>query len=160
MLEPFHHRHCQRNPLCYLSEQRRTTLLPGGLRSLLTDLSPGVSGSRSDTLRTLSTTTGNGFPPLRRPHVRRKYAAPEVRYFPAAIVPHFSAALKLCFMTYDKRPGTTPAAPLPLRPTPLFCVVSGCGRIGRISHTMATLETGQDPPYEASEHHRENIATS
>jgi len=42
----------------------------------------------------------------------------------------------------------------------VFRVVSGCGRIGRISHTMATLETGQDPPYEASEHRRENIATS
>ena len=35
---------------------------------------------------------------------------------------------------------------------PLFRVISGCGRIGRISRTMATLETGQDPPYEASEH--------
>ena len=32
----------------------------------------------------------------------------------------------------------------------LFRVVSGCGRIGRISRTMATLETGQDPPYVAT----------
>ena len=35
---------------------------------------------------------------------------------------------------------------------PLFRVVSGYGWIGRISRTMATLETGQDPPYEASGH--------
>jgi len=35
---------------------------------------------------------------------------------------------------------------------PLFCVVSGCGRIGQISRTMANLETGQDPPYKTSEH--------
>jgi len=34
----------------------------------------------------------------------------------------------------------------------VFHVVSGCGQIGRISCAMATLETGQDPPYEASEH--------
>jgi len=46
---------------------------------------------------------------------------------------------------------------------PMFRVVSGCGRIGRISCTMATLETGQDPLYEASEHledmsqHREDM---
>ena len=39
----------------------------------------------------------------------------------------------------------------------LFRVVSGCGRIGRISRTMATLETGQDPPYEASEHHEDML---
>ena len=32
------------------------------------------------------------------------------------------------------------------RPEEVFRVVSGCGRIGRISRTMATLETGQDPP--------------
>jgi len=37
----------------------------------------------------------------------------------------------------------------PLKNT-LFRVVSGCGRIGRISRTMATLETGQDPPYVAT----------
>jgi len=42
-------------------------------------------------------------------------------------------------------------------PLALFRVVSGCGRIGRISRTMATLETGQDPPYEASEH-REDMS--
>jgi len=34
----------------------------------------------------------------------------------------------------------------------VFRVVSGCGRIGRILCTMATLKTGQDPLYEASEH--------
>ena len=37
----------------------------------------------------------------------------------------------------------------------VFRVVSGCGQIGRISRTMATLETGQDPPYKASEHREE-----
>jgi len=40
---------------------------------------------------------------------------------------------------------------------PLFRVVSGCGRIGRISCTMATLKTGQDPPYEASEHREDTL---
>ena len=39
-----------------------------------------------------------------------------------------------------------------MKRSPVFRVVSGYGRIGRISRTMATLETGQDPPYEASEH--------
>ena len=44
-------------------------------------------------------------------------------------------------------------------PTSVFHVVSGCGRIGRISRTMATLETGQDPPYEASEHREDTVLT-
>jgi len=34
----------------------------------------------------------------------------------------------------------------------LFRVVSRCSQIGRISCMTATLETSQDPPYEASEH--------
>ena len=34
----------------------------------------------------------------------------------------------------------------------VFCVISGCSQIGRISRTMATLKTSQDPLYEASEH--------
>ena len=45
----------------------------------------------------------------------------------------------------------------PVKPIPMFRVVSGCGQIGRISCTMATLETGQDPLYEASEHREETL---
>ena len=74
----------------------------------------------------------------------------------------------------DRRPQATQTGPA--RPprfaiednaivgTTVFHVVSGYGRIGRISRTMATLETGQDPPYEASEHredtsqHREDTS--
>jgi len=37
------------------------------------------------------------------------------------------------------------------RPEEVFHVISGCGQIGQISRMMATLETVQDPPYEASE---------
>ena len=46
--------------------------------------------------------------------------------------------------------GSKSGTPFPL--PPLFRIVSGCGWIGRISRTMAALETSQDPPYEASEH--------
>jgi len=52
---------------------------------------------------------------------------------------------------------SNPSSPRYLRNLTVFRVVSGCGQIGRISRTMATLETGQDPLYKASEHREDML---